>query len=145
MLVFSIMLGMWIIYRLVNPWSVSAVDIKLLEKTGPRYYHTSELNSRQYDHVQKACCAIQQNLLPQAQIEIIAGHKAAPDNPLFYYLQAAVAYKKKDLRSALHLIDSGNSRGVLRSYATDILPPDRWQWPETGLIFHLSTTFLQAP
>ena len=138
-------LGTWAIYRLLNPWAVSVWDIKQLEKSGPKYYHSDKSASTQYEHVQQACCAIGQNLLDQAILEIRAGCSADPDNPLFDYLEATVAYRKKNLPLALGFINLGNSKGILHGYTTASLPPDRWQWPEISLIAYTGKRIIRDP
>lgn len=136
-IVLSIGLAALLIYRAANPWAGAMLEIRRLEKNGPRYYRPHKHSGRAYSHVQQACYLIESRRYAAAAREVASAQRLDSLNPLLDYLAAVAAAQTHGTGAALSLIDQGNAKGTVRLYVDDDLSPEDWRWPEVKLVCYL--------
>lgn len=142
MVALSLVVGFWLVYRLVNPWVGSVADIRRLDRDGPSYYRADTRSTMLNSHVRSVCAQFRRRRYREALAHARLGQSADAGNPLFDYLAACATAGQGHLNSALALIDKGNAKGRMRLYADARSSPDQWRWPEMVVIGYMGRRVL---
>lgn len=145
MIVSTIALGAWMTDRAVSPWVGTLREMRRLEREGPDYYRADKRSSALYSRLEQAYFAIRRRDYDQALAHVAAGARDDPGNPLFDYMEACVHWEMNNQDRALAAVRSGNSKGLLRLYASLAVPPDRWQWPQFDIIRYTAKRIVADP